>query len=145
VKSFRILRQVPALLALSCLLGCSTTSNPPAAGQPKTYLFPKCKYLAEPEFSLTNEDRKLALRELRRKRGELLYELIIDRQGNVTKIRVAKALEGNDMEFFTIGFMQRLREHKFSPSRMDAPYRNFYYPMNVESEFHFPGSDVFMD
>lgn len=131
------------LLACGWLLGCGTTRD--AAAEAGLYLFPKRKYVATAEFSLSNAERKVALREMRWQGGELLYELVIDRSGNVVRIRVAKALAGEDNDFFTIGFMQRLRDHKFLPSRMEASYRTFFYPMSVRWQTEFLGADSFLD
>jgi hypothetical protein len=116
----------------------------PDAATTEAYVFPRLKYTAQPDFSLTKSERKAALGELRRMRGELLYELVVDQGGTVTKIRPVKSLPGSDGDFFTIGFRQRLKDYKFAPSQMAAPYRTFYFPINVQTTTEFLGTGGFL-
>lgn len=133
------------LVASVLLFGCTTT-NDERLEVANNYVYPRLKHTSSEEFSLTKEERKVALRELRRKRGELLYELVVDRKGKVTKIRVVKELEGQDDYFFTASIMQRIKTYKFKPSQMTAPYRTFYFPTNMKSSVDFrSGNDAFMD
>jgi hypothetical protein len=123
--------------------GCTTTdSAEPAAAN---YLFPRLKYTAEASYSLTKAERKMALRELRRRGDEVLYEVIAAQDGSITKIRPIKSLPGEAGDFFTIGFMQQLQARKLKPSHMSAPYRTFFYPLNVRHTTEFLGSDGFID
>lgn len=147
MKSTRPLGVIPGLLLVASVIffGCTTPKD--EGDEPaNNYVFPKLKYSDSGEFSLTKEERKVALRELRRKRGELLYELVVDRKGKVTKIRVVKELEGQDDYYFTASFMQRIQTHRFNPSRMTAAYRTFFFPMNVKSSVDFRSvNDAFTD
>lgn len=133
-----------ALVLLGLVAGCQN----PKASEPATaalYMFPKSKPATEPEYSLTNAEKRAALRKLRQMRGELLYEMIVDRAGTVQKIRVVKRLEGEDQDFFTIGFMHRIRDYRFSASSNSAPYRTFFYPVQVKQTTEFLGSEGFLD
>lgn len=133
-----------ALLLLVLVAGCQnpTASEPAAAA---LYMFPKSKPATEPQYSLSKGEKRTALRKLRQMRGELLYEVIVDRAGTVQKIRAVKRLEGEDQDYFTIGFMHRIRDYQFSASTNSAPYRTFFYPMQVNSTTEFLGNEVFLD
>lgn len=129
----------PLILVAACQ---SPTTSPPAA---TLYLFPKSKPATKVDYSLTKAEKQAALRKLRQMRGELLYELVVDRAGKVQKIRVVKRLEGEDRDYYTIGFMHRIKDYRFSASTNAAPYRTFFYPMQVNSTTEFLGNDVFLD
>lgn len=133
-----------ALLLLVPLAGCQ---NPPASkpATPVLYLFPKSKPAPALDYSLTKAEKQAALRKLRQMRGELLYEVIVDRAGTVQKIRVVKRLAGEDQDYYTIGFMHRIKDYRFSASTNPAPYRTFFYPMQVNSTTEFLGNEVFLD
>jgi hypothetical protein len=109
------------------------------------YVFPKLKYTDTPEFSFTKSERDAALQHLKRLKGELLYEVVADREGNVIRIRTVKSLAGSHSDYYTIGFRQRIENHKFKPSQMAAPYRTFFFPMDITSKTEFLGSQGFLD
>jgi hypothetical protein len=126
------------------LVGCTTVSDEAIAAA-TNYTFPQLKYAAEASYSLTKAEPKVALRELRRRGDEVLYEVIAAQDGSITKIRPIKSLPGEDGDFFTIGFMQQLQARKLKPSHMSAPYRTFFFPLNVRLTTEFLGSDGFID
>ena len=132
------------LVALGCgwFNGCQSTPQPASA---EIYVFPKLKYTDSAEFSLTKAERHVALQHLKRLKGELLYEVVADREGNVIKTRTVKSLPGSDSDYYTIGFRQRIENHKFPPSQMAASYRTFFFPMNITSKTEFLGSQGFLD
>lgn len=111
----------------------------------QNYVFPRVKYTESPNYSLTKAERKLALREIRKQDIEVLYEVIASQDGSITKIRPVKSLPGNDSDYYTIGFMQQIQARKLKQSRMSAPYRTFFFPMNVRTTTEFLGSDGFID
>jgi hypothetical protein len=124
--------------------GCTTTDNSePTANN---YVFPRLKYTSEADFSLTKAERKVALQEMRKKDAEVLYEVVAAQDGSIVKIRPVKSfLSGEDRNYFTIGFMQRLQERKLKPSQMSAPYRTFFFPLNVRHTTEFLGAQGFID
>ena len=132
------------LLPLALVAGCQSPADadPTATG---LYLFPKSKPTAEQDYSLTKAEKRAALRILSQMRGELLYEVVVDRAGTVQRIRVVKRLEGEDRDYYTIGFMHRIKDYRFSASTNAAPYRTFFYPMQVNSTTEFLGNEVFLD
>jgi hypothetical protein len=137
-------RRLVLILAGAALL-CSCRNRQDPTLPAEIYVFPKLKYTGSAGFSLTRAERKVAVRHVERLKGELLYELVVDRTGNVIKIRTIKSLPGSDTDFYTIGFRQHLEQHKFKPSKLDAPYRTFFYPMNVQSSTEFLGTQGFID
>jgi hypothetical protein len=122
--------------------GCKSAPRHESA---EIYVFPKLNYTNTPEFSFTKSERHAALEHLKRLDGELLYEVVADREGHVIRIRTVKSLPGRDSDYYTIGFRQRIENHKFKPSKMAAPYRTFFYPMNITSKTEFLGSQGFLD
>lgn len=129
-----------SLLAVSCM----TMSDAEIAAT-QNYVFPRVKYTEAANYSLTKAERKLALREIRKQGVEVLYEVVAAQDGSITKIRSIKSLPGHHGDYFTIGFMQQLQARKLKPSQMSAPYRTFFFPMNVRSTTEFLGSDGFLD
>ena len=129
-----------SLLAVSC-----TTTGKEELVATSNYVFPRVKYTEAANYSLTRAERQLALREIRKQSIELLYEVIAAQDGSITRIRPIKSLPGHHGDYFTIGFMQQLQTRKLKPSNMSAPYRTFFYPMQVRHTTEFLGSDGFID
>ncbi len=124
--------------------GCSTTGVDELATT-ANHLFPRVKYAGTGDYSLTQAERKLALREIRKQGFEVLYEVVATQDGSIVRIRPIKSLPGEDGDYFTIGFMQQLQARKLKPSQMSAPYRTFFYPLDVKHTTEFLGSDGFID
>jgi hypothetical protein len=124
--------------------GCTTMSQEELAAA-ANYVFPRVKYTEAANYSLTKAERKVALRVLRRQGFEVLYEVVAAQDGSITRIRPINSLPGNYGTYFTIGFMQQLQARKLKPSHMSAPYRTFFFPLNVRHTTEFLGSNGFID
>jgi hypothetical protein len=121
------------LLAIAGLVGGCKKLDQQGVTKAEVYIFPKFKHTTELDFSLSTDERKAAVRESRRRRANLLCELVIDREGIVQNIRVICGLEGGeDEDFFTKGFMKRIQNYRFEPSTRKAPYRTFFYPLTIK-------------
>lgn len=133
-------------LATTSLLapGCTTTGVDELATT-ANHIFPRVKYTETGNYSLTQAERKLALRQIRKQGFEVLYEVVAAQDGSITKIRPIKSLPGSDGDYFTIGFMHQLQARKLKPSHMSAPYRTFFLALNVNHTTEFLGSQGFID
>jgi hypothetical protein len=140
----RIYTSLALIIASLLAVGCSTMSDEEIAAT-QNYVFPRVKYTEAANYSLTRAERQLALREIRKQSIEVLYEVVAAQDGSITRIRPIKSLPGHNGDYFTIGFMQQLQTRKLKPSNMSAPYRTFFYPMNVRHTTEFLGSDGFID
>ncbi len=137
----------PALaLILTCLFAAScTTTGSDELATTANYVYPRVKYTATADYSLTKAERKVALRELRQRGAEVLYEVVAAQDGSITRIRPIKSLPGDDGDYFTLGFMHQLQARKLKPSHMRAPYRTFFFALNVNHTTEFLGSQGFID
>src|SRR5262245_45371884 len=104
----------------------------------EVYLFPHFKTVLQPEFGMTRAERMKAIRASNKEAGTafaamILYELIVDGQGRVVKIRTVKPYyrDGED-QYYTRSFLRVLQGQQFNPDPVATAYRTFYYPMYVE-------------
>lgn len=127
----RSVAPVVAFVVIAFFAGCA--APPPSEGE--AFLFPKLKYVAEPEFAFTSQERPQALRVARRHGAKVVCELIVDREGRVVRIRLVRGLEGPEGQgFYSMGIMQKVKERRFEPSVLSAPYRMFFFPVKVEEK-----------
>jgi len=134
-----------ALILTSLFAASCTTTGSDELATTANYVYPRVKYTTTADYSLTKAERKVALRELRQRGAEVLYEVVAAQDGSITRIRPLKSLPGSDGDYFTIGFMQQLQTRQLKPSNMGAPYRTFFFPLKVRHTTEFLSSDGFLD
>jgi hypothetical protein len=113
--------------------GCSSVSTGAAGDQESEPSFP-VKSVAENEFSFDRFDRQRAIKAYHNRRASLLFELVIDRDGTVTKIRVVRS---NLDAYMTAAFKTHVSKGmKFTPAPVSdpQPYRTLYYLMSTKTE-----------
>jgi hypothetical protein len=112
------------------LSGCATTQSDEAAQVEPSY---PVKSIAEAKFSFDNFDKKRAIKAYNKFRANLLFELVIDREGNVVMIRTIRSRLD---DYFTFGFKGHVQGMKFTPASSDDPhpYRTLFYPVATRTE-----------
>ena len=90
--------------------------------------------VADENFTFDREERQRAIHAAWMVKAGTLFELLLDRQGNVVKIRLVHT-RLTDEE--TTAFKAQLYKHKFEPARPESPfpYRALFFPMRVKYEF----------
>lgn len=143
-RKTKIHSAVALTMASVFAVSCATTGEDELAST-ANYIFPRLKYSDTSNYSLTKAERKLALRESRKQGAEALYEVVAAQDGSIIRIRPIKSLPGSDSDYYTLGFMHRIQSRKLKPSHMCAPYRTFFFPMDVRHSTEFLGTQGFLD
>src|SRR5262245_24825244 len=146
-------------LALTIILGagCASTSNTAGDGDAVSvssaevdvaahnqraeaglYIFPKYKYVTEPRFCFSAENRQRALDTYRDLGANTLYELIVDRRGKVNRCRLIKTSIRREYEedVEARGF-----HFEFNEDKKTKLYRAFYYPVDYDYKVEFEWLD----
>jgi hypothetical protein len=121
---------IGAWVLVSGLTGCATTQSDESAENEPTF---PTKSIAEAKYSFDSFDRKRAVKAYSKLRADLLFELVIDRQGNVIMIRTLRTRQD---EYMTGGFKAHVAGMKFTPAPSDDPYpyRTLFYPLDTHTE-----------
>jgi len=90
------------------------------------YYPPRYKIIEEKRFSFSYSERRKALESLNGVDADTLFELIIDRKGNVVKARL---LRTHVRSYYHDDLETHAKRFKFSPKNTEKPYRTFYYPV----------------
>lgn len=127
--------RLPVLIFWVCILvlylsGCAT---PPSDGGADGQASFPVKSIAEATFSFDTFDKKRAVKAYNKLRANLLFELVIDREGNVVKIRT---LRSRLDDYMTGGYKAHVLGMKFTPAPSDDPYpyRTLFYPVSTKTE-----------
>jgi len=131
----RVLLQAAGFgLAIIVAVGCAApVANGPSGQIPiDTILAVTEKSISEPKFVLTSADRSIALAAYRKMRAGILFEVIVNRSGQVAKIRIVRSLED---ETVSHAFLNQMANSLFEPSRADGPgrYRTFFLPLRTST------------
>jgi len=87
---------------------------------------------------MTSAERRKAIQASNKEAGTaftamILYELIVDGEGRVVKIRAVKPYYRDDEDqFVTRNISRILQGEQFRPDQVAKAYRTFYYPMYVD-------------
>ena len=124
-----------ALSLLSALLLFTSCIAPPESFDGVTlYFAPAMKYVDEPRFSFTDQERRYALQEYRTDGSNTLFEFVIDSQGKVKKSRVVKTSVKRE-------YRDTLENHArgmvFSKDSESDRYRAFYYRVDYDFNANF--------
>ena len=117
------------LTAFFVLSGCSAVEP---NSEPVDLSFPT-KSVSEKTFNFDRYERNRAVAAYQKLKADLLFELVIDREGKVEKIRVVRTrLDG----YMTAGFRAYVGQMKFTPATSNdpLPYRTLFYPMSTRTE-----------
>jgi len=124
-------------VAVVLFAGCATVSREEMEAA-ECYLFPHFKTILQPEFGMTSAERRKAIQASNKEAGTaftamILYELIVDGEGRVVKIRAVKPYYRDDEDqFVTRNISRILQGEQFRPDQVAKAYRTFYYPMYVD-------------
>lgn len=117
------------LAALFLFNGCGSVGH---------YKRPEARFpmlsVADEDFTFDKEERQRAIHAAWMVKAGVLFELLLDREGNVLKIRVVHTRLTEDE---TTAFKAFTYKHKFRPARPEDPhpYRAMFLPMRVQYEF----------
>ena len=123
-----------ALIASAVLFcGCETI-DPVAIENAQVYFPPLFKVVDEPRFCFEPAERERALQEYRELEANTLFELVIDRAGQVKQARIVTT---RHPEHRRADMLAHARRMVFSEDPESSRYRAFYLPMQYgyESEF----------
>ncbi|MBC8095556.1 MAG: hypothetical protein H7Y43_07070 [Akkermansiaceae bacterium] len=125
----RFCRCLGLLAACFYLSGCATAELESEAAEPE---FP-ARSVASKSFRFDSQDRKRAITAYRKLGANLIFEIIIDRKGNVEEIRVLRTKLDDTL---TAGFKAYVARMEFTPAQTGDPYpfRALYYPMKTKEE-----------
>ena len=113
-------------LTLLCLTsGCITVTSYDLKNT-ELYYPPNVKYIDQKRFAFSMAERMLAIKKLHEADADTLFELIIDREGNVVKGRLIKT---HVRECYHEDVENHAMILKFTPQKTAKPYRTFYYPV----------------
>lgn len=102
------------------------------------FLYPRFKYVAEPGFAMTNAERLKASAKSRNLRAEILYEMVVNHEGRIVKIRTVRSWADDDEDgSITHRFSLIVRNYLFEPDSAEDRYRTFFYPLDLEVEMEF--------
>ncbi len=122
-----------ALLACLCLPSCKTASEAEIESA-VLYFPPKVKHTEEARFCFDLAERVKAVREFDEMEADTLFELVIDRRGNVKKARLVRT-------YVEKAYRQELVDHayrfKFSELPGGTEYCAFYWPTTYRMEHEF--------
>lgn len=118
-------------LVLGFGAGCASHSAEEAEAAPPSF---PAKSVATNTFCFTALEKKQAIKYYHRLRANILFELIIDRSGNVVRLKVVRT---NLDSFMTSAYKTHVMQGmKFTPAAEDDPYpyRAMYYPVSNRTE-----------
>jgi hypothetical protein len=120
---------VAAITLLFSVSGCATTESDPT----QIELSLPTKSVADTDYRFDQFEKERAIRAYRRLRAEILFELVIDREGHVQKLNVVKTKMD---DYSTIGFSGHVSGMKFTPAPANDPhpYRALFYPLQVDTK-----------
>ena len=124
-------KMLPTFLLLTFLLtGCATTSSGPTPERTVEIIAEKS--IPSSEYAMTGTERTAALRVFRQMRAHMLFEIVVNRAGNVEKVRVTRSSHD---DYSTAAFKSQVATTTFPPaSREDPnPYRTFFFPLKIET------------
>lgn len=118
------------MVSLLALCGCATANSEGDVETPVAIIGEKS--IAEAEYSMSREERAAAIRSYQKMRAQILFELIINRTGEVVKVRVASSRQDDYTKSF---FKSSMASVKFRNAAEDdpLPYRTFYFPLKLET------------
>jgi hypothetical protein len=126
-----------ALTLLSAVLlaaGCKSTLDPEAVQNADLYFLPRFKYVEKPVYCFSAEERERALQEYRKTRSNILFEFVIDSEGQVKKVRFVQTYEASHRQQ---DILAHARSMVFSPDAESDKFRAFYYPVKYDFESEF--------
>jgi len=122
------------VLALSALSACRAAVTEEQLREATLYVPPEFKYVAEPRFSFSPAERQLALQFASRNELDTIFELVIDSEGRVQRVRLVRTTHPErrheDMLVHARGFV-------FSKGAQPGLYRAFYYPLDYSMRLSF--------
>ena len=105
----------------------------------RLYVFPQFKYVAEPRFCFSSDDRQRALDASRDLGADTLYELIVESDGTVKRCDLIKTDIRPD---YHEDVEARGLHFKFNEDRKTKLYRAFYYPVKFDYKVEFEWLDA---
>jgi hypothetical protein len=118
------------LLAAGLILsGCATADSESAADSDVDTSFP-ARSVSYKTYRFDSYERKRAANAFRVLKAEMLFELVIDRQGNVQRIHAVKSRLA---EAESSRFKALVAQMKFSTAESDDPfpYRAMFFPLQL--------------
>jgi hypothetical protein len=124
------------LLAASLALATSCEAPVTAEELERATLYfpPQFKYVEEPRFCFTRAERERALKEYKQVGADTLFEVIIDNEGTVKKVRLLRTHVRKDYHDF---MLEHARWFLFTEDPGSEMYRAFYYPIVYDFEAEF--------
>lgn len=117
--------RIVMVVLIGICAGCPTIKMSDLEGV-TLYYPPKIKFISEPRYPFTENERNLALLSLKHAKADTLFEIIIDNEGKVVKARVLKTrVRKNYIE----DLESHARRFKFTKDPGEQQYRAFYYPV----------------
>ena len=128
-RRFALFVLVGLFLASAGLAGC-TTHKPQAVGAAPTF---PAKSIPDKSITFDEFDRKRAIRAFSKVRAHMLFEVVINRDGNVVQVRTIRSLMD---DISTAQFKASIWAMKFTSaaSRDPYPFRALFVPVGTSTE-----------
>ncbi len=120
------MKRALALIASVLLVSsCQAPLDADAVRNAELYFPPRFKYVEKPVYCFTAEERERALQEHRKTGSNTLFEFVVDRQGQVMKVRFVQTYQPSHRHE---DILAHARTMVFSPDTESQRYRAFYFP-----------------
>lgn len=122
------------LSAVLLVAGCKSHLDPDAVRNAELYFLPRFRCVEKPVYCFTAEERERALQEHRRLGSDILFEFVIDNEGQVVKVRFVQTYEPEHRHADILAHARRM---VFTPDTENGPYRAFYFPTKYNARYEF--------
>lgn len=121
-------------LALAPSSACRASASPEEVARATLFFPPVFKYVDELRWSFSDAERLRALQEYIRKGADTLFEVVIDADGKVRRMRIVRTPVDEIYHEFVLEYA---RGWEFSPDERRDSYRAFYYPVEYRFRAQF--------